>query len=253
MKSCIYYIRLLSFALLAITVFSNCEQSDRLDISDYYYPANLSEEGLVYQYITTQENNEEVRYPRYTYALKLEKDSGTYIVKNHYKHDFFNDQMVVYEEVDNGILLNNYRIIKMIPEKDSQQIQEAGIIRDNVFPYSVCETGGVTPMEILIDNPEDDKEKITLIRERQYLGDTIYTFKGQDIPAVVFAANEVRRFRHELDGDIDETTYATEIYAKGIGLISRRYNIGQAQLESVLYDTFSMDKLEFMANKYWEE
>jgi len=175
MKSCTYYITLISFILLASLIFSNCEQSDRLDISDYYYPANLSEEGIVYQYKTIKDNNEDLSYSRYTYALKLKKDSGTYIVKNHYNHEFFNDQMAVYEEVDNGILLNSYRIISIIPEKDSQQITEAGIVSDNVFPFSVCETGGVTPMEILLEDPEDSKEKIKLIRERQYLGDTIYT------------------------------------------------------------------------------
>ncbi len=230
------------------------DSTERINIEDYYFPIDELKNGRVYEYRTIDLDNNDTLFGRFTYSVTVETDSGKYLINNNYDQTFFNDQLVVNEVVSNGILVKQYKLMAVAPGEETQIIENAEIVKGNAFPFDVpLDGGGVTPMEMKFADPNDPLEKITFIRERKYLGDTTYTFHGKDVPAVIFAANEIRQFRHIDDGDFDNTTYATEIYAKGIGLISRKYNIGDVQLESFLYDTFSMDKFEMIAEKYWNK
>jgi len=234
------------FAIL----FNSCNTSDRIDIEDYYFPIDELKEGKVYEYRINglEEGKTSSRYKYYT---TIENDEGKFLVNNNYDVSFFNDQYVLNEVVKNGVLIKDYHMMAIIPQQEEQEIVKAEIVKNSAFPFSVSLEGGVTPMEMKFTDPRDSKEKIRFIRERKYLGDTIFTFKGVDLPAIIMAANEIREFTHENEGDFDNTTFATEIYAKGIGLISRKYNIGDVQLESILHDTFSMKQLELLASQYW--
>jgi hypothetical protein len=237
------------FTLISSLLFSFCGNTEYLDIKEYYFPIEALKEGKVYEYRISDISGERTS-SRYKYYMTVETDSGKYFVNNNYDPTFFNDQYVLNEIVENGILIKEYHMMALVPEKE-QQIVKAEIVRNNAFPFEVRKEGGVTPMEMRFLDPRDEKEKIRFIRERKYLGDTTFTFKGVDLQAVIFAANEIREFTHEDEGDFDNTTFATEIYAKGLGLVSRKYNIGDVQLESLLYDTFSMKKLENLASQHW--
>lgn len=239
----------LSLTIVSSLVFSFCGNSGYTNIEEYYFPIETLKEGKVYEYRISDITGEQTS-SRYKYYTTVETDSGKYFINNNYDPTFFNDQYVLNEVVGNGILVKEYRMMALIPEKE-QQIVKSEIVKNNAFPFEVRKEGGVTQMEMKFSDPRDEKEKIRFIRERKYLGDTIFTFQGKDLPAVVFAANEIREFTHEEDGDFDNTTFATEIYAKGLGLVSRKYNIGDVQLESLLYDTFSMAKLENLASQHW--
>lgn len=234
---------------LTILLYS-CNSSDYINIEDYYFPIDELKEGKVYEY-RINGMGEGKTSSRYKYYTTVENDEGKFLVNNNYDATFFNDQYVLNEVVQNGILVKDYHMMAVIPQQEEQQIVKAEIIKNNAFPFSVSPNGGVTPMEMKFTDPRDEKEKIRFIRERKYLGDTIFTFKGIDLPAIILAANEIREFTHIDAGDFDNTTFATEIYAKGIGLISRKYNIGDVQLESILHDTFSMKQLESLASQYW--
>lgn len=238
-----------SLTLLSSILFSHCGNSDYIDIKEYYFPIETLKEGQVYEYRISDATGEKTS-SRYKYYTTIETDSGKYFINNNYDPTFFNDQYVLNEVVENGILIKQYHMMALIPEKE-QEIVKAEIIKNNAFPFEVRKEGGVTPMEMRFSDPRDEKEKIRFIRERKYLGDTTFTFNNVDLPAVIFAANEIREFTHEEEGDFDNTTFATEIYAKGLGLVSRKYNIGDVQLESLLYDTFSMAKLEDLASQHW--
>lgn len=233
-----------------ILLFSSCETNNRINIEDYYFPIDELKQGKVYEYRINNIEGDKTS-SRYKYYTTVDTDEGKFFINNNYDPTFFNDQYVLNEVVNNGILVKEYQLMAVVPEQDEQQIVKAEIVKSNAFPFSVSEEGGVTPMEMKFSDPRDPKEKIRFIRERRYLGDTVFTFKGVDLPAIIMAANEIREFTHEDEGDFDNTTFATEIYAKGIGLISRKYNIGNVQLESILHDTFSMKKLESLASEYW--
>jgi len=249
MKTYSFQKGILALITFSILLLNSCD--DRKNIEEYYFPIEELKRGKVYQYLTIDVDNNDTLFSRYSYSNTIETDSGVFFIQNKYDQTFFNDQLVTNEIVSNGVMIKSNQFMAVVPEKENQQIIQAEIIKNGAFPFSVSPTGGVTPMEMLLTDPKDSKEKIKLIRERKYLGDTIYTFRGVDLPAVVFAANEIRQFRHEDDGDFDHTSFATEIYAKGIGLISRKYNITDGQLESVLYDTFSMEIFEELASNYW--
>lgn len=231
-------------------LFYSCNTSGRINIEDYYFPIKELKEGKVYEY-RINGMGEDKTSSRYKYYTTVENDEGKFLINNNYDAAFFNDQYVLNEVVENGILVKEYHMMAVIPEQEQQQIVKAEIVKNSAFPFNVSLDGGVTPMEMKFTDPRDSKENIRFIRERKYLGDTIFTFKGVDLPAIIMAANEIREFTHEEAGDFDNTTFATEIYAKGIGLISRKYNIGDVQLESTLHDTFSMSKLEALASEYW--
>ncbi len=236
------------FFLILILLWSSCNDSDRKNIKEYYFPIDDLKEGRVYEYRSV---TNDTLPPRYWYYTTIENDSGKYFISNYYDHTFVNKQFVMEEVVGNGILTKKYQLMSIDPESQELQIVDIDVVKDSAFPFSVKKDGGVFPMELRFKDPTDSQEDIRLIRERKYLTDTIYPFKGKDIPSVVFSADEVREFTHPEKGDFDNTTSATEIYAKGIGLISRKYEIGGIDMEYVLFDTFSMAQLEKMASQFW--
>lgn len=244
-----WYAFLLSLTLLL--AFSCQSSVEKKDIRSYYFPLDSLEQGRVYEYVTIDVQKQDTLSIRYNYYKSMQTDSGQVLITNTYNALFFNDQYIMEEIVGNGSLLRQYHLMAMRPESDKPVIEKAQITQNNAFPFFVSRDGGVTPMEMRFKDPSNPKERIRFMRERKYLRDTLYTYQGQDIPAVIFSANEIQEFSNEDEGDFDNINYATEIYAQGLGLISRRYHIGDTRMEMTLRDTFGMEYLEQLARQFW--
>ncbi len=237
------------FALAGITVMFSCTSDQEKNIRDYYVPfESLKEEGLVFEFRSSTSDSIP---PRYWYYKTFETDTGTFIANSFYDYAFVNRQLVVEEVVDEGILAKQYQFMAIHPQQDGHTVVRAKLNDIGVFPFKVRKNGGVFVMGLEYDDPNDPKEHVKLIRERRYLKDTIYTYKGEDIPSVLFESKERRMFTHEVDGDFDHTDLAYEIYAKGYGLVAKSYSIGGVNMEYSLYDTYDLKEFEKKAAVYW--
>ncbi len=219
------------------------------DISSYYFPIEeLMNNGKVYEY--RMADNDSIA-PHYWYYIVLDTDSGKFLINNYYDYAYVNRQYVREEIVGNGVLASEYIFLQIDQEQQKSQALYAEITKNNAFPFSVNEDGGLFQMELTFKDPNDPKEDVRLIRSRKYIKDTIYTFQGKDLPAIRFDVYEKREFTHPEKGDFDKTTTREEIYAQGIGLVSNKYKIGDVNTEYVLKDIYSMDVLEKNAARYW--
>ncbi len=237
-----------TFFIATLLFFYSCDDEKRKNIKEYYYPVDDLKKGQVYEY---RSMTNDTLPPMYWYYSSINTDSGKFLISNYYDHTFVNKQSVLEEIVSTGVLTKEYKLMSANPGEVGISIVDIEVVKDSAFPFSVKKDGGIFPMELKFKDPTDAQEDIRMIRQRKYLGDTIFTFKGKDIPAVIFSANEIREFTHSEKGDFDNTTFATEIYAKNIGLVSRKYNIGEIKMEYVLHERFGIEKLEKMASDFW--
>ena len=207
-------------------------------IAEYYFPYEPTAEGVVYEYNSTID---ELDPPFYWYNRPLQTDSADYLVRAYYDHLFQPYQLLREELVSNGVLLADYRLYEW--DSTGQNVTEIPVEIEgkNLFPFQLTEESGVLYFKISF--PTADTVMTTLIRNRQYIGDTTWTYQGSTYDCVRFYVRELidieteGHAEHEFDGE--------EIYAKGLGLVYFEKNISdQFRTAYALRDTFSMQELE---------
>jgi len=224
--------------LLAVLFLISCE--NKQDISDYYFPVTGDEMGVVYEYRSALD---EMDPPFYWYTRTVQTDSATYLVRAYYDHQYQPYQLLREEVVSNGVLLADYRLYETDSTGKQQEVP-VQIGGANLFSFELDkEDPGVLFFKISFEMPNDANGVTTLIRNRQYIGDTTWTYQGQTYDALRFYVRELVDIQseghaeHEFDGE--------EIYAEGLGLVYYSKNISENfKTAYALHDTFSMAELE---------
>ena len=89
--------------------------------------------------------------------------------------------------------------------------------------------------------PSNPNQQVTLIKNRQFAGQTTYTYKGKTYDCVKFTVKELVEVTDNVKGGIEPELEGYELYAKGIGLIYYEKEVGQGQkLAYELYDQYPM-------------
>ncbi|MCB0640778.1 MAG: hypothetical protein KDC44_04025 [Phaeodactylibacter sp.] len=232
--------RHLYWAIFTLLVaFAACRtDSGKRSIANYYFPYDPNAEGVVYEYTSALD---ELDPPFYWYTRPLKTDSADFLVRAYYDHQFQPYQLLREELVSNGVLLADYRLYDW--DSTGQNVTElpVQIEGNNLFPFELSDESGVLFFKISFLT--EDSILTTLIRNRQYLGDTTWTYKGKTYDCVRFYVRELvdieteGHAEHEFDGE--------EIYADGLGLVYFEKNISdQFRTAYALADTFSMQELE---------
>lgn len=228
--------------ILAI-VLSGCsqKQGDYRDIRSYYYPLNELQPGLVYAY---REVNNPALVPSYWYIQSLHQDKQWYLSATFYEQNLLPAQQIRERMTPDGMRLEDlYLYGRDTLEGGRQPRSQANIIAPAVFPFHVRPKGGIFLYHVHWQDPVDTNAWYTVIKNRYFEGDTTFSFKGKDYPAIKFAVRE----HYELDQQgVFETTYlGWEIYAKGLGLVHYRKEIQDGfTLEYRLEERFPMEALE---------
>ncbi|MFQ5447587.1 MAG: hypothetical protein ACE5FF_11705, partial [Saprospiraceae bacterium] len=143
--------------------------------------------------------------------------------------------------VHNGMLLDEFYTY----ERDSAGAKirvKASIEAANVFPFRVSASPGVLLSSIRWE-PLGEPGSVTLIRNRQFDGDTTFVFNGKTLPAIKFNVREL--VDNDQEGHLELEYPAMEIYAKGIGLVYFRKDIDEKwQMEYQLAATYTMAEFE---------
>ena len=152
--------------------------------------------------------------------------------------------------VSNGVLMNDYSIYEF--DSLRHQIKRpAKILNGNSFPFEVKDSTGVFLFKLRWDDPYTEGAYVELTRNRRYRGETEYFFQKKKHDCVEFIVLELVDDYN--NGHLEQQYSGKELYAKDLGLVYYRKNIGEGfVLEYELVDTFSMNELEQRYNENGE-
>ena len=242
----LYFIVCLFGVLL---MFSACKKDDRIVLVEYYFPAETLDSGLVYEYQSFR--NGQALEKDYWYYRNIRDKEQLFLVGQNYGPDFIPTQFIREEIFPSGSLL---REAFLLERPDSTGIQKKVIFdvkQNNVFPFAVKDTLGVFLYEIEFTQKEDVLLDYTIIRNRRYLGQTNFIYKGKELDCAVFDIKELIEI--ETEGVQSLEFHGKEYYAKNIGLVYQIKAMGENEQELKLQDRYNMEKMEEMAFKKMQE
>lgn len=229
--------KLLPFILLPL--FFSCENDGRRNLESFYFPLKKLEDGLVYEYQSVGNPNDP---PMYWYYRTVVQDGETHLIGMAYDPEFEPDQLVREKRVDNGMLLADFFTFEADSTGKKQQVR-ANIEAENVFSFRVDEKKPGVLLTSLNWRTISDSAKITLVRNRQFDGDTTFVFNGKNIPAI--RMNTVELVEHTTEGTLPLEFPGQEWYAKDYGLVFLKKDINPKwQMAYQLVDVYPMKEFE---------
>ncbi len=229
--------------VIAILIFSflySCQTSTKTkNIRSYYYPVADFMAGKVYEY---QAVNDSLA-PFYWYFRTTISKGDTIITSEYFDHNFIVQQLTNEEIVKNGVILNDFYFYETDSLTGQQKQNPVRVEVDNVFPFEVTDSTGLFLYKIFWRDYQQPNQKYRLIKNRHYMGEASYIYKGQQVPAVQFFNKELLEI--EAVGFQEVAYNSVELYAKNIGLVYFRKEIeGNVVQEYELADIYDMADLE---------
>jgi hypothetical protein len=212
------------------------------DLRDYYFPLKqLKDEPKVYEYAFTTQDTTLTLY--WYYQTIVQKDS-VYLVGNLYDSGFHPLMLMREEQVVNGMKLKE--LIYYGIGKDGLAIKIPATIEGGaVFPFQVKDDKSVFVNVLKYTDFKDSTIMTTLTRNRRFLKETSFDYKGKKQDAVEFEMKEEQSEQNPKSGGWTHIYAVQEIYAKNIGLVftKRTLNTGMS-FETKLVDIYTMAELE---------
>lgn len=241
LKSVVMYKIFFFLLILSGIVACTPPQPALLDIESFYFPVADLDPGRVYEYETA----DDPRNPPFYYYYRNVRSGGVlYLTGTYYDYNFTPIQFVREEVKDNGMILSDFYFYHTdtLTQKQSQVPVE--IVANNVFPFTADEQNpGVLLFTVKWNDPEVEGTEFTLIRNRQFAGNTTYVYQGKEYDAVKFYVRELIDNYNE--GHLETEYDGLEIYAEGLGLVYFEKNISEEfQIKYKLKDTYAMEVLE---------
>ncbi len=243
-----FYNTFIFFILLSL-FFANCSQDQKRNIKEYYLPIAELSDGKVYEYHPLHNDS---LPPFYWYFRTMVRKGETILTSTYYDHQFTVQQLSNEVVVKNGVILNDLFLYGTDTLTGKQIQNPVRVEWDNAFPFEVTDSTGAFLYKIYWTDLENPQQKIRLIRNKHFMGEASYKYKGQTIDCVRFLVKELLEIE---EVGFQELKYTgTELYAKGIGLVYYNKKIdGQIVQEYELADRYDMQVLEERFRKSIEE
>jgi hypothetical protein len=214
------------------------------DITTYYFPVKALENGKVYEYKSLNEPNLAHDYWYYQTLKadpKASEKRGQFFTGTHYDGRFQITQIISEEVVSNGMLLDDTYIFQYDSLENQTRIKPV-VLSPSVYPFEIKKDGTIYLYSIKWKDPKDSTHTTTVTKQRHYVGQATYNFKGKTYDCVELEVKETifddKNGRWQFD-------YKTkELYAKGIGLIYYKKTLGKEIQEFELADIYEMSELE---------
>jgi hypothetical protein len=194
--------------------------AQKINTESFYFPYEALEEGKVYIYRGLNQNTPPWDY----WFFKSFKQNGKwFLTAQHYDGEFNVDQFQLQEILSSGAFSDSYTLYETDSTGKSQKILTE-VEFGNLFPFKVTDSLGVYLFKISWKDPVQESKSTTLIRNRRYQKDTLYSYGGKEIPGIFFKVDEVAEFDEE--GILEIEMKGRELYLKNIGLayISKMIN-----------------------------
>ncbi len=230
----------LSMILLCLNVVNSCQsETATKNIRSYYYPVVDFMDGKVYEYRAVNDS----LAPFYWYFRTTISRGDTIITSEYFDHNFVVQQLTNEEIVTNGVILNDFYLYETDSLTGQQKQNPVRVEVDNVFPFEVTDSTGLFLYKVFWRDYYQPNQKYRLIKNRHYMGETTYVYKGQYLDCVQFLNKELLEIE---EVGFQEVRYnSVELYAKNIGLIYLRKEIeGNIVQEYELADIYEMSDLE---------
>jgi len=230
--------RLSSLLLILFFSLSACEwtPSKRI-IKAYYFPVDSLLDGLVYEYGPLHNDLGK----EYWYYRTVDRDSNRYLSGQFYDQDYVVQQLFSEQVVENGTLIDSY-FLYAYDSTEALTTARANIEVANSFPFEVSDSKGVFLFKMSWTDATQQDLKLRLIRNRRFMGDTTYQYKGESLDCIYFKTKEL--IESEKVGFQEIIYDGLEIYGRDLGLIYYKKDISPAlSLEYELSDRYPMDTL----------
>jgi hypothetical protein len=212
------------------------------DLRDYYFPLKqLKEQSKVYEYkISTPDTS----FTIYWYYQTIVQADSVYLVGNCYDAGFHPLVLVREEQVTNGMKLKE--LIYYGVNTEGYAVQTRATIEGGaVFPFQVTDDKDVFVNVVKYSDPKDSTILTTLTRNRRFLQDTTFNFKGKNLDAVEFEMKEEQSEQNNKSGGWTHIYPIQEIYANKIGLVYTKRSLDNGvNFETRLVDIYTMKDLE---------
>jgi hypothetical protein len=230
-----YYLLGLSFCLLLGACGKN-------KLREYYFPLEaLHKEAKVYEY---EYRIRDSTFKMYWYYQSLLQNDSIYLIGTCYNQNFEQLMVIREERVKNGMKLTDMYFYTTDAKGYAVQNQ-VEIQGGAVFPFEVKDSNSVFINIIKYKNVKDSTQQTTLTRNRRFLKETNFDFKGQKLEAVAFEMKEEQAENDTKRGGIAYVSKIQELYAKNIGLVYTKRQMTDSEfMESRLLDIYTMSALE---------
>ncbi len=230
----------LFFLLLVICILHSCQsEKTTKNIRNYYYPVAEFMDGKVYEFKAVNDS----LAPFYWYFRTTISRGDTIITSEYFDHNFIVQQLTNEEIVKNGVVLNDFYLYETDSITGQQKQNRVRVEVDNVYPFEVTDSTGLFLYKVFWRDYHQPNQKYRLIKNRHYMGEDTYTYKGQPLACVRFLNRELLEIE---EVGFQEVTYnSVELYAQNIGLVYFRKEIeGNVVQEYELADIYDMTDLE---------
>ncbi len=226
--------------LLSLSILYHCQSGNKTkNIRSYYYPIADFMDGKVYEYKAVNDS----LAPFYWYFRTTISRGDTILTSEYFDHNFTVQQLTNEEIVKNGIILNDFYLYETDSLTGQQKQNRVRVEVDNVYPFEVTDSTGLFLYKVFWRDYHQPNQKYRLIKNRHYMGEDTYTYKGQKLACVRFFIRELLEIE---EVGFQEVAYnSIEYYAKNIGLVYFRKEIeGNVVQEYELADIYDMTELE---------
>lgn len=234
--------RALITLLVVSTLLVGCN-ADR-DVRDYYFPARELTTGLVYAY----ENTGTLPGPdtEYSYYLGVDVDTALYLSITQYSPLLEPQQQSRQEIKNDGVYLREVTLLRPDTSGPSVAMQTT-LIHNKAFPFYLSpEPTEAFGYRLSFTDPDRPQALTYVTLNRRYERDTTLNVLGKDYPALIFSLEGEVSLRDTEEGDISPQFTGYEIYAKGLGMVEYKRELGSgASLGGRLQERLTME--EFLA------
>ena len=235
------------YSILAVGLLFSCTR-EKENLQAYYYPINEIAEGMVYEYQSPLQDSVQ-HPPYYWYYRVVEGENGTKaFVGVYYNHDFDIEQLVRERVVSNGVKTDDVRLYEYDDTGQRFDIQ-AEVKQNTAFIFEADETQFL-PYQLAWRSKIDMDASTILTRGRAFRGFVSCEFKGEKQSCAKFQLDDIIEADHDTEGGQRLELTATELYAKGIGLVySKKILPNGMEIIYELADRYPMSELEAKAEQ----
>lgn len=203
---------LLPLTLIAIQC-TNTSQKNRLKA--YYYPYKDMKEGVIYEYLPLQNKTHSTIY---WYLQSRQKEGKWYMDELYLEDDHLPQQSLKEKIVSNGVLAQEIHLF--LQDTSGQIIEVDGdILSGNVFSFESKKFEGVLLSKNSFKFPDGTQNTTTVIKNRQYEGDTTINILSNKYQTARFRVKEIVSMGNDQDGYTEPELSGVEHYGKGVGLV----------------------------------
>lgn len=207
--------------LLIFMIFLSCTSKPakhiiekKIRTKEYYFPLERMEGGMMFVYKYNNANAE------FIWHLETQKQKDSlYLKVLILREDNTIEQKITEQIYPSGSKVIDYKIME-IDSNGNEGIAYLDIQSGHSFPFEVEKDGGVYIFQLKWFFPSDPELKYTLVRNRRYVGDTTFLFKGVEVPAIILNVKEL--LETEQEGRQTFEYEKIEVYAKGLGLATSK-------------------------------